>query len=133
MNEERKWDVADLKRVRVIKINGDLLAMVLKLPKNATVVDFSPALYFDEGAWALKIHSPDFSPVKDGMSLPRVDAQYQTGADGVVEFVGWEGDGIGPPDDEADTPTIGHLEIVPDKLGQIVAIPESVFDAKEPT
>jgi len=106
MSDEDILAAAKARRhVRVLKVDGELLAAALKLPANATVVDFCPHVYFSENAWALKVHCPDFSPAVDGQQLPPVDAIYHKEPGKPVEFVGWKGEGIGLPP-EADAPAV---------------------------
>lgn len=94
----------DGKRIRVLKVSGELLRQVLKLPDNCQVIGLSHDLYFREDCWALRVESPDFSVVPFSHTCPPVYATYQStpGGDGrpVVEFIGWEGEGIAKAADE---------------------------------
>ncbi len=73
----------------VFKITAELLHTVLRLPANSKVTGFSPYVYWEQDAYAIRVVCDDLPEVTPGHAATELDPQYRTGGDGQPEFMGW--------------------------------------------
>ncbi len=80
---------------RIIRVSGELIRQVLKLPDDCRVTGLSEHLFFASDEWAIRFESPEFPDVPPGNLIPVVGPVYQTKWEGErfmgAELVGWEG------------------------------------------
>lgn len=76
------------KRQAILRISGESLAEVLKLPPGTRIVDISPHVFFNTSEFALKVEHASFPEVMPGYPVPTVNALYRTVR--TAEFMGWD-------------------------------------------
>ena len=76
---------------RIIRVSGELLASILKLPETCKVVDMArdekDGFWLDRTTLLLKVESPEFSDVEPGNVIPQVTPIHCT-TDGQPKFAG---------------------------------------------
>ncbi len=74
--------------VRLMKVDGKLLAIAIGLPEGTEVVAATNEIFCAGNQIVLRVINPDFSWVKPGDPIPEVWANFCR-EDGVSKFVGW--------------------------------------------
>jgi hypothetical protein len=108
---------------RVLRVAGELIRHVLKLPDTCRVVGLSADQFFNTDEWAVKVESPDFPEVLPGHVIPEVSAGYGI-FDGQPVFNGWIG--------LADKPVVPTTGFDPAAKGGFVANPPAPTVAPPP-
>ncbi len=99
---------------RIMRVSGQLLRDLLKLPTNCELVDVHRGDFYQAGnEFCLKVESPDFKPIPDGCVIPYVAPIFEqhTAAE---RFVGWSG--LYPGESTVTNPPVSTFDarIVPD-------------------
>ena len=76
-------------RVRLVRVDGTLLAQMLLFPERAKVVDACREVFCAGEQIVLRVESPDFAAVEEGHSIPDVCPSYTRDDTGQTAFVSW--------------------------------------------